>query len=201
MTTLTELADQHRRLQIAVGARTVQLMHATWGILDPADLDGSFDTWLRVVRPIVDAQRIESASLAGNFYLTAREIADVATSPPSLFTAGPVNLRQLATSMLVTGPASIRAARARGVAPTRALAVSEARAARAAMRHTLNAGRDTILRTVHADDAAVGWQRIASGTACKFCNMLAGRGAVYRAGTVDFRAHDGCSCSAAPSFG
>lgn len=200
MTELAELTERHRRLQIGVASRTVQLMHASWGILDPDDLDGSFATWLRVVRPIVDAQRIESSNLAGDFYLAAREIADVASLPPRLLTAGPVELRQLATSMLITGPASIRAARARGVAPGRAVAVAEARAARAAMRHTLNAGRDTITRTVGQDEAAHGWHRIASGTACKFCHMLATRGAVYRAGIVDFRAHDGCSCTAAPSF-
>lgn len=59
---------------------------------------------------------------------------------------------------------------------------------------------DTMTGNSIADPAATGWQRFASGGACKFCLMLAGRGAVYREATVNFAAHTSCHCAVGPSF-
>lgn len=59
---------------------------------------------------------------------------------------------------------------------------------------------DTITGNTARDPKAAGWRRIAKGSACRFCRMLAGRGAVYRERTVRFKAHDHCQCSAAPSW-
>lgn len=61
-------------------------------------------------------------------------------------------------------------------------------------------GRDTITRSTDLDPRAVGWQRITSAGACKFCVGLAARGAVYKQSTVRFAAHTNCSCSASPSW-
>jgi hypothetical protein len=66
------------------------------------------------------------------------------------------------------------------------------------MRHTLDGGRQTILQTLRTDADATGWQRVASGKACKFCNMLDGK--FHYADTADFPAHDGCSCSQEPVY-
>ncbi|MBF6133502.1 hypothetical protein IU501_10875 [Nocardia otitidiscaviarum] len=63
-----------------------------------------------------------------------------------------------------------------------------------------NAARDTITRSSIADPRAEGWQRIASGSGCGFCQMLAGRGAVYREKSADFASHDRCTCVAAPAW-
>lgn len=46
----------------------------------------------------------------------------------------------------------------------------------------------------------VRYRRITSGTACAFCRMLAGRGAVYSENTGRFQAHDHCACTAEPDF-
>lgn len=62
--------------------------------------------------------------------------------------------------------------------------------------------RDTVLENRNRDPAAVGWRRVASSGACKFCRMLADRGAVYRQATARFAAHKGvCHCIAEPVFG
>lgn len=69
--------------------------------------------------------------------------------------------------------------------------------------------RQTIMGSALADPRADGWQRQASATACGFCQMLAGRGAVYSAETADFAAHGikangsggECQCTAVPAFG
>lgn len=61
--------------------------------------------------------------------------------------------------------------------------------------------RDTILTNQKQDPACVGWTRITRGSkSCKFCRMLADRGAVYRKETATFAAHDDCMCTAAPVF-
>lgn len=59
--------------------------------------------------------------------------------------------------------------------------------------------RDTILTNRSRDPQAVGWRRVTSG-GCGFCQMLAGKGTVYRESTVRFAAHDHCGCTAAPVF-
>jgi len=61
--------------------------------------------------------------------------------------------------------------------------------------------RDTILTNRKKDPASVGWTRITRGPkSCKFCRMLADRGAVYKKATATFAAHDDCMCTAAPVF-
>jgi hypothetical protein len=59
--------------------------------------------------------------------------------------------------------------------------------------------RDTILFNRRQDPEAVGWRRITRG-GCAFCRMLADRGAVYRAATARFAAHESCHCTAQPVF-
>lgn len=67
-------------------------------------------------------------------------------------------------------------------------------------KYALAAGRATIAHNVDRDPAASGWQRVTRSGACRFCTMLAGRGAVYRQATVHFAAHGDCNCAAVPSW-
>jgi hypothetical protein len=61
--------------------------------------------------------------------------------------------------------------------------------------------RDSITGNTRQDSEAVGWSRIARPGACKFCTMLAGKGAVYRSeSTAIFAAHQHCHCAARPEF-
>lgn len=67
-------------------------------------------------------------------------------------------------------------------------------------RQVRNAGRDTVITNSLDDPQATGWQRVTSG-GCGFCQMLAGRGAVYRSErTASFGAHDNCRCSVAVAW-
>ena len=69
-------------------------------------------------------------------------------------------------------------------------------------RRIVNVARSTITTSTSLDPQAEGWQRIARGTGCGFCQMLAGRGAVYKSsGVADFASHDHCHCQAVPAFG
>lgn len=64
----------------------------------------------------------------------------------------------------------------------------------------LEPARETTILSALADPAAAGWKRITREGSCKFCRMLASKGAVYKQRTVDFAAHGHCNCAAAPSW-
>lgn len=194
------LANAHRLAQLQLGAITISRLQAAWPILDPEDLDGTFGDWLLTVTPIVQQQRRASSTLAAAYLTTLRNTELGLDRNFHATVAGPVELKRLVTSMLITGPASIRSNLARAVPIDKAVDIAQARTSAAAMRHVLNGGRETIVENVRADQRARGWERITSGNACDFCSMLEGRGAVYSEDTADFEAHDGCSCSAAPVY-
>ena len=60
--------------------------------------------------------------------------------------------------------------------------------------------RDSITGNTSRDPASVGWSRVARPGACKFCVMLADKGAVFRQETARFAAHLNCHCAARPEF-
>lgn len=71
--------------------------------------------------------------------------------------------------------------------------------------YVLQPGRDTVQRSAIADPRASGWHRETRPTesypnGCSFCQMLAGRGGVYKWETAPFAAHGGCMCVAVPSW-
>lgn len=203
------LTEAHRLAQARLGAQTVAAMRSAWGLLDPFDLDATADRWLRTTVPLVTAQRSTSARLAGA-YVQAFRAFELATDPldfvPVL--ADQVAVEQIVQSLTVTGPVQVKR-HMRGLRPAagdlevvtaRAMQIGRDMAAGAAMRHVLNAGRGTVVDSVRADGAALGWARATSGKPCGFCAMLASRGPVYDADSVGFDAHDHCSCSAEPVY-
>lgn len=197
----TRLTEAHRIAQARIGAAASVGILRLWPLLDVDDLDGSFDQWLRAVLSFVSAHRGVSARLSGSYLTAFRALelgADAEPFTPTL--AVDVPAAAVATSMLVTGPVSIRAARARGVPSAMAIATARAGSAAAAVRHSLNGGRDTIAHMVNGDPLIVGWARATSGAACTFCAMLAARGPVYSTGTVSFHAHDSCMCMSEPVY-
>lgn len=78
-------------------------------------------------------------------------------------------------------------------------------------RLIVSAYTDTMTGNVADDPDAVGWRRFARPEACKFCLMLAAKGAVYTEATARFAAHGAvvagkrkggnCMCIAGPAFG
>jgi len=195
------LTDAHRRAQARLGAQTVAQALAVWPLLDPADVNGTVQRWLSAMIPIVRSSRRTSARLAANYLVTFRALelgVDVPAMVPVLVEDVPA--RRVATSLIVTGPAAIRAGVARGVQLEQAAEVGAARSAGAAMRHVLNGGRETVAETVRSDNRSLGWARAVSPSCCAFCAMLASRGPVFSEGTVEFPAHDNCSCGSEPVY-
>lgn len=196
-----QLTETHRLAQLRLGAATIRQLLAAWRILDLEDLDGTIAKWLRVVFPIIGQQRASSAQLAAGYLVTFRtlEVGADEGFVPSVSDVT-MNAKALTTSMTVTGPVAVKLAMSRGLTLAQAGGLGAARSAAAGMRYALEGGRETLLETIRADDAALGWARAVSGRACAFCAMLASRGPVYSKNTVDFKTHDHCSCSAEPVY-
>ena len=131
-----------------------------------------------------------TSALAADHYDELREAA----APPRLYVAEPiVNLRE----------DKIRTGVLWAVAPLfdtdQALELATSRLGDVVQYETARPFRDTITTNTRRDPHARGWQRIAGG-GCRFCQMLASRGAVYEAETARFASHPHCKCTAAPVF-
>jgi hypothetical protein len=194
------LTEAHRLAQLDVAAETVMAMNDAWRILDPLDLDGTTPRWLRPASQIISHHRNASAGISSNYLGAFKALETGVDSGLTLLLADPLPLEQLVTSMVVTGPAKVRQALAAGKSLDEAMELASATSSASAMRHALNGGRDTTIRTVEGDQHAVGWARVTSEKPCAFCAMLASRGPAYRGQGAAFRAHDRCRCSAEPIY-
>jgi hypothetical protein len=195
------LGETHRLAQTRVGSETAALALRSFSLLDPDDFDGTYPSWTAALIPVVQAQRGRSVALASVYVTGARRIAlGPRARAVDIVPAEPLDVEALLVSLLVTGPVAFRARVGRGVDRQQAARLTRSGVASSALRHAMNGGRETVLRSIQADPRARGWRRVVSGGACAFCRMLAGRGAVYSKDAVDFGAHDNCSCSAAPTW-
>ena len=151
----------------------------------------STDELLELVPAIVAYYADGTAALAADYYDDLRDAADASRT----FTAEPI---------VEIDSAKLRAATAWAAQPLTLPEpdnlLAQARLAEVVSLRTAEPFRDTITVNQERDPASVGWRRHVSADGCKFCRMLADRGAVYRQGTVRFAAHGNCSCTASPVF-
>lgn len=198
----SRLTEAHRLAQSALGARVTREMLLLWsGLVDPRRLDETTPAWIEAALALLQVRRIESARLAVS-YLTTFRLVEAPTAPPFPPVVGAaLDVQAANVSLRVTGPISVKRAMIAGKNVAEAAEQAGVNVARTGMRHTLDGGRSTIAATTIADPAVAGFRRVTSGDACKFCALLATRGAVYSATTSRFAAHDGCSCSAEPAYG
>ena len=156
-----------------------------------------------------------TAGLALRWLADTAELVGVDLEPVAAVLLGD----QLATALRVVGPVGFKTALARVKDEDKARQIMAARLAGTTRRLSLSGSRDTLFAT--ADDqpqAVIGYRRQAEAGACKFCEMLAGRGAVYLSGESanqvvgrNGRArgsrklgrafHDNCHCRVVPEWG
>lgn len=190
-----ELAGYHRTAQARLGALTVVEVDRLWNLLDVDRLDATADAWIAAVLGVVTMRREQSAALARRFLREYRALTlpDAEPIPPAPL--APVPVGAVTTSLRVTGPVAIRAGLARGAPRSIATAAARTMTARAAERHTLDAGRQVVVQSTEADPRATGWRRSRSDGACKFCSAPENQ-----EGSGAFRRHDGCHCTPVPSY-
>jgi hypothetical protein len=68
-------------------------------------------------------------------------------------------------------------------------------------KRLVNAANLTVTESSRADPQARGYMRRTRPGACRFCLMVASRGAVFSKATATFACHEHCFCEAVPAFG
>jgi hypothetical protein len=193
------LTDQHRRAQVALRTRTVAEVARLWPALDLAALDRTYPALLSSVAPLVARNRKTSADLSAGYLREHRKAAGVGGTW-DLVLADTVDRERLETALRVTSVVAAKRAVAAGQSTDLAMRTALVQAAGSVSRLVLDGGRDTVVETLRAT-GRVRYERVTGGSACGFCLMLAGRGAVYL--TEDsggFESHDHCGCTAAPVY-
>lgn len=174
---------------------------------------GTVNVLLEAVPGVIDYYLDGAAELALEWYEDLR----VEANPRRRFTPEPVtNLRlDLVRSQVEQSFAEIQREMERDLDRLVTTFANEAqlmadRLAPVVAEEIANGFRDTITENTKRDPDSVGWRRFARPEACKFCTMLAGRGAVYTEDTARFAAHGAtvngkkrggdCMCIAGPAF-
>lgn len=186
------LDEAHRLAQARLARRTVVQAFTAWHLVDAARLDATAPEWLAVLVPLVQVSRRMSADLAAG-YLAARRALDIGVDGFQPVAVAQVPAEKIITSLLVTGPISVKRAMVRSVPLRTAMKTAQVASSRAAMRHVVDGGRETVRETVAVDPRGRGWTRVLSAKPCPFCQSLAVEGDA-------FTSHDGCHCSAAPAY-
>jgi hypothetical protein len=194
------LTEAHRLAQLRIRAQMAREFLLAWRLLDPARLDATAGAWIAAVRVIVARYRSASAGLAGAYLQMFRAAETGDLTPLRVVLADPVKVGALETSLLVTGPYALKRETAASGLTDEAIRRALAGSLGAAIRHTLDGGRATVIGTVGADERANGWRRVTDSKPCHFCALLASRGAVYSENSSDFRAHDRCGCATEPVY-
>lgn len=153
---------------------------------------------------IVSEYSSGTAALALDWY---EELRDAAPNVKALFQPRPLVLVTDDIVAAVVASATVTMREDAEDATVEAVAAVEDET----QRLVADAFRDTMIGNVAEDPAAVGWRRFARPEACKFCKMLAAKGAVYTKETARFAAHGAvmagdrkggnCMCIAGPEFG
>jgi len=157
-------------------------------------LDGSAEArraaLLDNVPGVIDYYSDGSAALALDFYEEERDMAGVR----SAFTP---------TLSIEDRTVKTRSAIAWAAAPLIVelddIEAASGRLAEVVQLEVARANRDQITTNRRNDPASVGWRRITAG-GCKFCRMLADKGAIFKQATARFAAHPSCHCTAQPVF-
>lgn len=199
MTGARALTQQHRAQQLLLRRATVAQVAKLWPALDWARLDATYPNFALSVAALVQRNRQTSAGLASQ-YLRAFRLASGVPGELKIVHAEPLIVDQFTNSLRVVSVVAAKKSAAAGKPSDLAMADALTETQGAMARLVLDSGRDTTTQTLKADRAAYGWQRVLGGGGCDFCQMLAGRGAVYKADTADFPSHDHCGCTSEPVY-
>lgn len=225
-----ELTRQFRIGQLGIRSKMLTSLLQLWPLLDVRRLDATAPEWLRLSTLTIAEHRRESARLAARYYeqLRAVELPNVdpyrarwLDSVPD--TAAHDAIRQ---SLIVTGPVTMKKATRRitNLAELDSPASAERSLEKvqetaliqvqgAAVRHTLNGGREELRQEGARDVRALAFARVSDGDPCYFCALMISRGFVYRTkdaagrnandrftGPGLFKFHDKCACTVMPVF-
>ena len=209
-----ELTARQRAQQLALRARLLAELLDLWPLLDPERVDQTTGPWLGRSLDTVVRYRQRSARSAAEYYAELRH-AEVggAVEQPTVPEVDSAMRARIASSLIVTGPTTIRARLVVGEDPADAAEAALTAVQGAAGRHVLNGGRQTLAAAGDEDRRVVAYARVTAEKPCWFCTMLSSRGFVYRSkagagakknaaftGDGLYKFHDFCACTVEPVF-
>ena len=227
-TAAARLTEAHRTTQAKTGALVAYAAARLWMKTVKRDnLEESTTAWMRLVRALLLQQRKKSITTTRVYYPAFRKL-EIPDAPmfkmPEIET---ISDEQIFTALRVTGPIAYQKAVKRvndlkehdaPLTPELEKALlddafesASKTSAAAAMRLTLDGGRDQMKEAARSDRLALGWARVTQANPCYFCAMLASRGFDYGknaftesnslfVGAGKAKVHDGCQCTMEPSF-
>jgi hypothetical protein len=196
------LTRMHTKRQLTLRAKVVtevMRLYALWDLKDEA----SFLRFQDSMVVVAQLRAIESATTAASYYELFRAVeapGKAARTAARVTLAAPPAAEQIRTAVAATARAGVFRSLRTGKPYEVAMQNGLVEVSGAVSRLALMGGRDTIQQEVLRDPGALGWARVASASACAFCAMLASRGPVYKEETVDFEAHDHCTCGSEPVY-
>jgi hypothetical protein len=194
-----QLTQRHRSQQLLLRRATMEQVGREFPALNFARLDETYPRLAVRLAAVVQENRRTSAGLSASYvrqYRASQRLAGRA--PIDLVSA--LNPDQFNAALSSTSVAPIKKATARGVLGDVAMQNALALVGGSMARLVLDAGRQTLTTSLASDSKALGYARVLGGNGCDFCQMLAGRGEVYSAETVEFEAHDKCGCTGEPVY-
>lgn len=187
-------AEALRQIQEDIRLLVIRDLEAFFASIDLGRPEAARDALLEYVPFLVSTYGEQAASLAADWYDDVRAAESIggrfraAMDVPDESDATEGLVRRAAGALFTD-------------APLAALPMIQGKAA----QYAIEGARQTVMTSTTRDPRASGWQRVTRAGACRFCQMLAGRGAVYKESTVHFAAHGGakggeCNCAAVPSW-
>lgn len=195
-TPFEDLTREHRKRLVEITNGSTRSMMALWQILDPRNLDATFDAWAQAVKIVVGGDRELSTIAAEDYLAKIRAEFGLDQYPAQIPVGTPdATVEKRLRSVVV----DIKEASKRGEDLETAMAGAFVKASGIVQELVLHASRSSVSRTAVRDPSMGGWRRIGRGS-CAFCSMLIGRGAVYNSLSVRFASHRQCRCSVEPAI-
>jgi hypothetical protein len=192
------LTSEHRKAQLGLRAATLRDLLRLWPAFDINNIPRTWGAFEEAALLLVQNRSRTSGGLASVYYRTVREAVEASgRAAPKLYLP---KADDVLAGLRIVGPVNAAKQLSLGRPAAEVAKATLINLSGETTRHVLNAGRRTVDQSVMADEQAIGWRRVTSGSACEFCSMLASRGTVYKSDTVDFSAHRHCACFPEPAF-
>lgn len=186
-----------RESLLTVTELAVQELAPIWKLSAPDLTQALFD----VVPGIVEKWNITAASVAADWYDNLREDEAIAghftAIVPDLGDQGAKSLAGWGAEALKS-PVEQEPVQLDHLSP---IETARDRVEGGVQKRLVNAANLTVTESSNADPQARGYMRRTRPGACKFCLMVASRGAVYTKASATFACHEHCYCEAVPAWG
>jgi len=192
-----QITELQRQRQLALRSQTLADLLALWPTFDLADIDGTWPPLEAGLVTLIRARRRDSTAIAANYYQTFRSIEGV-PGQAQIRAAQDPDETLLRATLRILGPIGAKKQIARGGRDVAGITLTKVSGS--VTRQVLEAGRDTLTRTLRDDPRARGWRRVTDSDPCEFCAGIAAEGVRAKTSAAGFEAHDHCGCTAEPAF-